>query len=61
MTQAEYHAITRAFENVESREKSMCKDFIRLNPTHKEQRERDRDMFLLGTLAVRYEIQRILK
>ena len=60
MTRAEHYAIIRALENVENREKKMCEEFVKLNPAYKEQRERDRDNFLLAIMHARYEINRLL-
>ena len=60
MTNADYITVIRAIENVEDRERRMCEEYSRLNPAHRERREEERDLFLLATMHVRFELDRLL-
>ena len=61
MTKADYLSVIRAIENCEDREMRFCEEYSELNPGDRERRERDRDMFLLATMMVRCELDRLLK
>ena len=61
MTEAEYRTIFYAIDNVETREKRMCDEYIKFFPERKEHREQDRDLYLVAVQQVRREIERELE
>lgn len=59
MIKTEDNRIMFAIDNVEEREKRLCKKYCELNPQDKERRERDKNIYLLGLYAARQEIKKM--
>lgn len=60
MTKTEYNCIMFALDNVEEREKRLCKKYCEINPEDKERRERDKDIYLLGLMLPGQEIKKMI-
>ena len=60
MNKAEKQALVNALENCINRENRLAARYIKLNPTDKERRERDKDLVISGIQSMFYEIERQL-
>lgn len=57
----DFQLVMRAIENCENREKIFCEDYCKLNPGDRKNRERDRDLVLLGLMHAKFEIHRMIE
>ena len=61
MNKAEKQALVNALENCINRENRLADRYIKLNPTNKECRERDKDLVILGIQSMYLEIKKQLE
>lgn len=59
MTEKDKRILKYAIDNLVTRENSLCEGFCKNNPTHRAERERDRDLIIYGIHSVLYEVERL--
>ena len=59
MTEKDKRILKYAIDNLVTRENDMCEGFCKNNPTHRAERERDRDLIVFGIRDVLYEVERL--
>lgn len=59
MTEKDKRILKYAIDNLVARENDMCEGFCKNNPTHRAERERDRDLIIFGISDVLYEVERL--
>ena len=59
MTEKDKRVLKYAIDNLIARENSLCEGFCKNNPTHRAERERDRDLIIFGIRDVLCEVERL--
>lgn len=59
MTEKDKRILRYAIDNLVARENRLCEGFCKNNPTHRAERERDRDFVIYGIHSVLYEVERL--
>ena len=59
MTEKDKRILKYAIDNLVARENDMCEGFCKNNPTHRAERERDRDLIIFGIRDVLCEVERL--
>ena len=59
MTEKDKRILKYAIDNLVARESRLCEGFCKNNPTHRAERERDRDLIIYGIHSVLYEVERL--
>lgn len=59
MTEKYKRVLKYAINNLIARENNLCEGFCKSNPTHRAERERDRDLIIFGIRDVLCEVERL--
>lgn len=59
MTEKDKRILKYAIDNLVARESCLCEGFCKNNPTHRAERERDRDLVIFGIRDVLCEVERL--
>lgn len=58
MTEKDKRVLKYAIDNLIARENNLCEGFCKSNPTHRKERERDRDLIVFGIREVYIEMKK---
>ena len=58
MTEKDKRVLRYAIDNLIARENNLCEGFCEKNPTHRQERERDRDLIVFGMQRVFSEMEK---
>lgn len=59
MTEKDKRVLKYAIDNLIARENNLCEGSCKSNPTHRAERERDRDLIIFGIRDVLCEVERL--
>lgn len=59
MTEKDKRVLKYAIDNLIARENNLCEGLCKNNPTHRAERERDRDFIIIGICNVLCEVERL--